>query len=230
MSVRKRSSGPKVLGILNLVGGFLGLFLSLIGIVFLLAGGASNFGGANAANDPLSPAAIEAYMDANAPGSRAARYGGTAVDLVLTLLMIVSGFGLLNYRKWARGMAITYAVMSLVVKVAVMTYQFTVVIPTLVPYIDQAVVNEPQPQRDARAIGGKAGAYGGACGPMIFGVYPIVVLSILLSKKGKAAFEPPPASVEDDYEDDYDDRRERFDDRPRRDDDRYGERDDRGRR
>ena len=229
MSVRKRSSGPKVLGILNLVGGFLGLFLSLIGIAILLAGGVSILGGPNAANDPLSPANIEAYMDANATGYRVARYGGMAVDLALTLLMIVSGFGLLNYRKWARGMANTYAVMSLVVKVAVLAYQFAVVIPTLIPYIDQSVVNEPQPQRDAKSIGAKGGAYGGAFGPLIFAVYPIVVLSILMSKRGKAAFEPQPASADDD-EDDYDDRRERFDDRPRRDDDRYGERDDRGRR
>ena len=77
----------------------------------------------------------------------------------------------------------------------------------------------------------KASLYTSLIFSTLFAVYPIILLSVLLSKSGKAAFEPLP--VRDDDDDDYDyDRREHFGDRdrPRRDDERYGDRDDRGRR
>ena len=131
------------------------------------------------------------------------------------------------YRPWARRLAILYAVLSLIAKVSTAFYQFLAMVPTMAAFYDQAPPGSPM-----AAMAGmmKGGLYFSAIFALVFAAYPIVVLSILLSKSGKAAFEPMPAVADDDYEDDYDDRRERFDDRPRRDDDRYGDRDDRGRR
>jgi hypothetical protein len=168
-------------------------------------------------------------MVAKAPGYHASQYVGVGVGLLLDILMIVSGFGLLQYRKWARSMAITYAVMSLIFKVATLSYQLLVMIPAMSTFFDQALRNNPQVQAGV-AAGVKVGLYGGVCVSALFAAYPIVVLSLLLSKSGKAAFGPLVLREADDDEDDYDDRRDRFDrDRPRRDDDdRYGERDDRG--
>ena len=166
-------------------------------------------------------------MVANVSGYHAIQYAGLAISLILDILLIVSGFGLLNYRPWARRLAILYAVLSLVSKVGMGFYQFLVIVPAMEAFYDQVLPGSP-----IAAMAGmmKGSLYLGVSASFVFAVYPIVVLSILLSKTGKAAFEPMPASADEDYEDDYDDRRERFDDRPRRDDDRYGERDDRGRR
>ena len=112
MRVARRSSAIKVIAILNLVGGFLGLLGSLFNLLILLLG-PGGFG-PQPANNPLDPVVMDTFMVANAPGYHASQYIGTGVDLLLDLLMIVSGFGLLQYQKWARKMAITYAVMSLI--------------------------------------------------------------------------------------------------------------------
>ena len=145
---------------------------------------------------------------------------------------IALGFGLLKYQKWARTLSITYAVMSLGYKVAFLSYNILVFIPAMSSFYDQALANGPQPLQGMAGMM-KAGLYFGLVIAIGFAVYPVIVLSILLSKSGKAAFEPLPPYEDDDYEDDYDDRRERFDDRdrpkrPKDDEDRYGERDDRG--
>ena len=228
MPVAKRSSAPKVLGILNLIGGILGLLGSLFTLLMLVIG-PGGFG-PQAPNNPLDPVVMDTYMVANAPGYHASQYVGVTVDLLLDILMIASGIGLLQYQKWARKMAITYAVMSLIFKVATLSYQLLVMVPAMTSFYDQALANSP-PALQSMAGMMKIGLYGGLFFVALFAVYPIIVLSLLLSKSGKASFEPLPP--EDDYEDDYDDRRERFGDRegrdaPRRDDDRYGERDDRG--
>ena len=225
MSFRRRSSAPKVLGILNLIGGFLGLLSSLVTLVQLLAvpRTAAPPGTAN----PADPAAIDAFMTANVSGYHAFQYGSVAISLILDVLLIVSGFGLLYYRRWARWLAILYAVLSLLAKLATVLYQVLVFVPAMSAFYDTVLAGTPM----APTAGFLKGIlYGTVVFSLVFAVYPIVVLSLLLSKSGKAAFEETPRDDEDDYEDDYDDRRGRFDDRPRRDDDRYGERDDRGRR
>jgi hypothetical protein len=221
MSFRRRSSAPKVLGILNLIGGFLGLLISLVSLVQLLAV-PTTFGPRGPAN-PADPAAIDAFMTANVSGYHAIQYAGIAISLVLDVLLIVSGFGLLYYREWARRLAILYAVLSLLSKLATALYQVLVFVPAMSAFYDTVLMGTPM----AATAGFLKGIlYGTVVFSLVFAVYPIVVLSLLLSKSGKAAFEPAP--LED--EDDYDDRRGRFEDRPRRDDDRYGARDDRGRR
>lgn len=225
MSLRRRSSAPKVLGILNLIGGFLGLLLSLIALVPLLTGPAA-LGPANPAN-PADPAAIDAYMTAKVSGYHAIQYAGIGISLILDVLLIVSGFGLLYYREWARRLAILYAVLSLLSKLATGLYQLLVMVPAMASFYDTVLPGTPL----ASTAGFLKGVlYGTVIFSLVFAVYPIVVLSLLLSKSGKAACEPNLRRDHDDDEDDYDDSRERFDDRPRRDDDRYGERDDRGRR
>jgi hypothetical protein len=229
MRVAKRSSAIKVLGILNLVGGFLGLLGSLYALLVLVVGpaGFSPPNAANAANNPFDPVLMDAYMVAKSPGYHAFQYFGTSIGLILDVLMIVSGFGLLYYKEWARKMAIAYAAASLIFKVVTLVYQVFVMLPAMTSFFDQALSKAPPA---LAGMGGvmKASLYGGLIFSTAFGVYPIVVLCVLLSKSGKAAFGPPPEDDDDDDEEDYDDRRERFGDRPRRDDDRYGERDDRG--
>jgi hypothetical protein len=228
MSVAKRSSVPKVLGILNLVGGFLGLLFSLFGVLALVLG-PGGFG-PQTADNPLDPVVMDTYMVANAPGYHVYQYVNLGIGLVLDLLLIVSGFGLLYYRKWARRMAITYAVTSLSYKFGFLSYNLAVFIPTMSSFYDQALGSGVPGLPGVSAGVLKASLYFGLCFWLAFAVYPIVVLSLLLSKSGKAAFGPLVLREADDDEDDYDDRRERFDrDRPRRDDDdRYSERDDRG--
>ncbi len=232
MSVAKRSSAIKVIAILNLVGGFLGLLGSLINLV-TLAIGPGAFSPPNAAQNPFDGVAMDVFLVANATGYRAFQYTSLGTSLILDILLIVSGFGLLYYKKWARGMAITYAVLSLLLKVALLVYQFVIFIPAMNSFIDEASSNAPPALQGVAGVM-KATLYAGVIFSMVFAVYPVVVLSILLSKSGKAAFEPlpPEDDYEDEDEDDYDDRRDRFDDRDRpkrpRDEDRYGERDDRG--
>ena len=210
------------------------LALAILTIVVVISGCGpkANSANANAANNPLDPALVDAHMVANAPGYHANQYGSLAFNFVLDILMIVSGFGLLQYKKWARTMAIAYAVLSLIFKVATLAYQTLVFIPAMTSFYEQALLKGGQAP-PGFAIGLKASPYLGVCSIVLFAAYPIVVLSILMSKTGKAAFDYVP-SRDDGYDDDdeYDDRRERFDDRdrPRRDDDRFGEHDDRGRR
>ena len=234
MPVARRSTSIKVLAALNLAGGFIGLFGSLMGLVTLLTGNSGGmFGGGPGVPPEFNAQALEAHLTTTAPGYRVYQIGGIAVSLLFDIMLIASGFGLLAFKKWARFVAITYAWMTMVKKVAVTAYICLALAPATSSFIDKTVPAPPPGQPDAVRIGALGVLYLVACVEFLFIAYPIIVLSILLSKSGKAAFEPLPPEEDYDDEDDEDDRRERFDDRdrperPKRDDDRYGERDDRG--
>ena len=241
MPVARRSTSIKVLAALNLVGGFLGLLGALMGVVGLLMGNAAGGLGAPGAGGPaagapgsptFTQADVEAYMATAVPGYRAYQVGAIGISLLLNTLLVVSGFGLLKFAKWGRTSAITWGWLNILTRLGSAVFTSLFVIPAMSGFLDTALPAMPPAQAGIFRTTMVGVFYFAVAIELVLIVYPIVLLSILLSKSGKAAFEPLPLREADDYddEDDYDDRRERFRDRdrPRPDDERFGERDDRG--
>lgn len=229
MPRRRSSTTLTVLGILNLIAGSLGLIVtifSLVGLIVIYGGGAVPSSG------PLDGGAVQNHIRAVRPEYRFIEIIDFGIGFLFDGMLIVSGIGLLYRKKWARTLALIWAVSSFFKRLLMTGYTILAVVPTMRAYFDVtlAQMNLPPAQADPMKFGAALGGYGVGCASGILIAYPIIVFCLLLRKSSKAAVEPLPAAADEDYEDEYDDRRERFDDRPRRDDDRYGERDDRGRR
>lgn len=229
MPRRRASTTLTVLGILNLVAGSLGLIVTLFSVVGLIV---IYGGGAVPTSSPLDSGAVQNHIRAVRPEYRFVEIVDFGIGFLFDAMLIVSGIGLLYRKKWARIVALTWAVASFFKRLLMTGYTVMAVVPTMTRYYDVtlAQTNMSPAQADPLKFGAALGGYGVGCMSGLLIAYPIIVFCLLIRKSSKAACEPLRAVEDDDDEDDYDDRRERFDDRPRRDDDRYGERDDRGRR
>jgi hypothetical protein len=92
----------KILGILNMVLGGLGLVVAL-GVFALFGGIAGAAGMANSGNDGLAGAGIVAVIGLFLAG----------LITVISLPQLIGGWGLINYKPWARVLMIVVSVVSL---------------------------------------------------------------------------------------------------------------------
>ena len=240
MPVARRSTTIKVLAALNLAVGSIGLFNGLLALFHVVRG--TTFAGfvPPPGGGPGLPSYtlqdLESHFESAVPGFRAYLVGIVVGGLLLSIWLVVSGVGLLKSQKWGRTSAITWGWIDIVARLASAAIYAFLIVPAAASFFDNVLPPPPPGMPNVfRAV--MVGALYLTAGlEVVLAVYPIVLLSILLSKSGKAAFEPlPPEEKYDDDaddDDDDDDRRGRFgdrdrQDRPKRDDDRYGERDDR---
>lgn len=195
------------LGILHLVGGGLGLLLSGCNVIGLLA----MRGGLFPNQGPNPALEVRNELAHTVPGYTAVQYGTVGISLVLDILLITFGIGLLFQKQWARIGSMVYAVLSILTKVVLGTYQLALVWPAASNFADGMA-----PQERA---GFQVGFFGAVCIEGAFIVYPIVVLILLNLPGVKKAFNQPIGRA--DPEDDFDrrDSRSRYDD-----DDRYDDR------
>lgn len=206
---RERPTSVLVIAILQFVFGGLGLFcLSCVG-VFEAAGGNKMFTPQpqvqGQAKQPVDVAnEMEEFVQKKHPHYTAEKYADIGVGMLLSLLMIVSGFGLLRLAPWGRSLAIFYAFLSLIHSVVSVAYTLTFTLPAMREFVDMRRPNlkaEEQAMLDL----GVNGNYVGVFLTVIFSVFPIVVLIIMFRGNVKAAFagdsaRSRPASV-DDYAD-----------------------------
>jgi hypothetical protein len=194
--------------VLNFVAGGLGLLLSLcnvIGLVVIAQGGGA------APNQPD----VTAHLVKNVPGYMAVQVSNTAVGLLFDLILLATGFGLLYRQVWARYALIGYGALSILVKIGLLIYQFAMINPVAVAFMDAeaAKIQNPQ-QKQGFQTGTKIGLYGGNCFMASLMIYPATVILVMLMPSVGQYFRDGPDGREDDDRD-YDDRRRRardFDD------------------
>jgi len=198
----KRPTSVTVIAILHFVFGGLGLLMDTCTGAMLAAGGTGMFARAGQAGRPQELLQdMTRYVEENTPAAQAAQYGELAVDLVISILMIISGVGLLQMRSWGRALSIVYAVLSILLKLVIAVYAVAFRIPAVNEFISQHPNLKPD---EALVLSyGKLGAVAGPIFDVLFMIYPIVVLVIMLRPSIAAAFrgEPTGLPVEEDYRD-----------------------------
>jgi hypothetical protein len=205
---RQRTTPILVLAILHLVGGGLGLILSLCGCGGLLM---SNALGSAIPTMPQRPGQpppppnfneIMKQMNDRVPGYRAFTFGSTGADFLLSVLLLAGGIGLLNVQPWGRWLSLVYAPISILVHLASFVYQLVWVLPAT-----EAVYAQNPAHKELSSIATISGGVGLFVNLLIV-IYPITVLVILLLPSTAAAFRgeiptrPDDLGDEEEFEDD----------------------------
>jgi hypothetical protein len=124
------------MAILNFILGGLGLccMLCLVAGIGVLAAGVQNA-------PPPQPGQLDLreFVEAfkSVPGFVPYLIVSLLLSLVALMLLIVSGFGLLNMQPWARGICIGYGVYAVLSSLVGLVYNLTVVAPALREYFQQ---------------------------------------------------------------------------------------------
>src|SRR5262249_42384652 len=120
------------------------------------------------------------------PGYKFYVIGIGLLDMALSLMMVVSGFGLLNMKPWGRLLALAYVGFSLIHKVIYVAYMYGVFIPAQVGFYDTQLGALPAQVVSIQ----KAALYFAPMFGLLFALYPILVLIFLTRPKVAAAFRP----------------------------------------
>ena len=182
---RKRPTAVLVMGILNIVFGSLGLICLICGglvILVLFAGGA-------AAQENRD---VYTFVDKEVPGYIAVTIANLVLRTVLTIILLISGIGLLSMQSWARWGSVTYGVIVILLSIASPVYQLAVLNPALDEWEREAGGPRHQALRSAPTIGG-------ACISMVYAIALLVVMflpSVSAAFAGRTTRRSPD---EDDY-------------------------------
>jgi hypothetical protein len=123
--------------------------------------------------------------------------------LFLVLLMIVSGLGLFFMQSWARWLAVGYGVLSILTRCVCLGYHAALVLP-IYNEVGQAFIQSGNPDMDNNLWLLKYGPFMA----LLLGLYPLLVIVLLLLPQVGQAFRAEPAANAgfDDYRDRGDDR------------------------
>lgn len=136
----------------------------------------------------------------NAPGYLPVQYGRAFFGMLLGVLMLLSGIGLFFMQSWARWSAVGYGVLSLVARCAFVVYHAVVVLPILMELGD-GFAKSGHPEWIGGLVGLKFMPFVG----LLLGLYPLVVIVLLLLPPVGKAFhgEPSPDVDFNDYRDHF---------------------------
>jgi hypothetical protein len=149
------------------------------------------------------------------PGFRLWIFGSLIVLLLLSLLLVVSGVGLLRMRPWARTTAIVYVFLMIVFEVVSTVVQVQYLTPGMMAYqkeMDnwqrQLAGNRPMPNNPALGMmESPAFRYGSAiAGALFYLAYPLVLLVFMLRPNVAAALAGKPIPQVEAVEDYWDPR------------------------
>jgi hypothetical protein len=209
-----------VFAILNLVFGGIGLLCNMCGILgqaFAMSipmAGPPGAGGKN----PM----MEAFggLEKEIPGYTAYQFSTLAVGFILCAMLVLSGIGLLNMKRWARWLCVGTSVAIILYAIGTAAYTIAYVQPAL-ERLQRHIQEEIQkqtggPTPNPFAFLTMAGTVSAVLTGLVKIAYAVGLLVVMFLPGVSAAFAGRPMSREadeeyDDYEDDYDDRR-----RPRR--------------
>ena len=192
---QKRPTALTVMGILNIVLGSLGLLCTCFGGLMLLFLANPP---AELRQDPNIKAVLAQmeFVAREVPSYKAVTVSQLVAGLLLTLLLIVTGIGLLYVKKWARIGCFFYCVSTVLLNLAGLAYALLVV--------------NPAQARFQPAGGGDGNIFNNLISVVsaLFGVaYAVILLIVLLLPGVAAAFAPQPAGTypEGDKREGYDD-------------------------
>jgi hypothetical protein len=203
---RQRTNAILVIAILHLIGGGLGLVLTLCacgGLVFSNMAGSivptvatQTKKGTDKTAPPPSTSDIMNYYNDNVPGYRAFTYGGTGVDLLLDILLLAAGIGLLSVQPWARWLSLVYAPISILYHLGSFVYQLVLVMPAT----QKLYAQNPALQGMSSFLNVTTGI--GLVVGLLWIIYPIVVTVIMLLPSTGAAFRGEMPTIPEDIEED----------------------------
>jgi hypothetical protein len=117
-----------------------------------------------------------------------------AVGLIMSVVLIVSGFGLLKLRNWARYACFVYAVYSILSVIGTQVYTHAVVEPAMQKNMAQFMEKmkkqgaQVPPQQQQNPMGQAGGMVGGVVGSLFSIAYAVALLVILNLPDVKRAF------------------------------------------
>ena len=200
---RQRTTAILVIAILHLVGGGLGLIISLCGCGGLIMTNALSSAMPTEPRTPgqpppmsRSPVDVTNYYNEHIPGYRAFTFGGLALSLMLDIMLLAAGIGLLNVQPWARWLSIVYAPISILNRLASFVYQLVWVLPVT----QELYGNNPAMAGMSSFVSISGGI--GLFVSLLFVLYPITVVVLMLLPSTAAAFRGELPSREDDYRED----------------------------
>jgi hypothetical protein len=175
---------------------------------FLMAAccGVCNLGGlvlsVSGGGKPLVPAAnpqeakvleeltqrMEQAVQRNFPGYYAYQVVKAVSWLVLSLLLVLSGIGLLLMQRWGQVLSLIYAVLGLLLVWADALVNWTLVLPA-----EHGVLQQPLPgaQPEMLQVARLTTDVALIIGPILQSLYPLIVLVVLLWPSVRAAFRQP---------------------------------------
>lgn len=216
---RNRPASITVIAILHFVFGGLGIVGGLCSGVQLAVGNQmfAAMAGAQAAQQKKMQEDLDRDLWEKLPSYKPVAYVGVGLELLMSGLMIAAGVGLLRLQPWGRTLSVCYALLSIAWKLFTSVYAFAVCNPVL----RDILATMPREQGEAgRALEFKLGTEIGMLTagilPLVFMIYPIVVLVIMAQPSVKAAVRGQrrePADEEPDYRDEPEDYRDEPEDR-----------------
>jgi len=162
-----KPTAATVFGILNIIFGVLGLCGLIFSAAILFV-----------PNDMQANNYVFEIMQESA-GYRTFLLVSSVIGVIFTIILIVSGIGLLAVKPYGRTLAIAYGVYAIIGGIAGAIGNYIFLIQ---PLMDQAASSPQQ----TGAIGG---AFGGMIGGCIGLIYPIVLLIFMFNRKFIAAME-----------------------------------------
>ena len=211
-----RPTSVLVIAILHFVFGGFGLVCAASTGAMQLAGSKGFMAGMQDAKQVKAQEETEKALQEKLPHAKAVETAETGISLALSLMMIVSGIGLLKMAPWGRSLSIGYALVSILVKILGAVYAFTFTVPVMKELLPKQIAaqagNQPGEQQAAE-MAQKFAEMALNLTPIIVlltMIYPAVVLVIMFRPKVTAAFrgEMPSPQIEDYYDSD---RTERLD-------------------
>jgi hypothetical protein len=198
---RQRTTPILVLAILHLVGGGLGLFVSLCSCGGLVMSNTLSSVVPTVPQRPGQPSPppsvndVMKYYNEHIPGYRAFIFIGLALSFLLDILLLTGGIGLLNMQPWARWLSLVYAPISIVVRIVSFIYQIVWVMPAT-----EALYAQNPALKGMSSFVTITGGVGSFLS-LLFVLYPLTVLVILLLPSTTAAFRGEIPAREDDFRD-----------------------------
>src|SRR5262245_43670035 len=180
--MRERPLSIMPIAILHFVFGGMGILCGICsGIQLAGAGGGQNW----MAPTPTGPQAAEMKQMQDemqeamesAAGSKAVQVGTFVVDLAVSIIMIVSGIGLLQLRPWGRLLSIVYAILSISLKIFEAVYAFAVTKPIIDKFLEARTPSVPEQQLIFNMM--KMVAIIPPIIQLVCMIYPVVVLIIM---------------------------------------------------
>jgi hypothetical protein len=128
------------------------------------------------------------------PGYFADQYVNAGVGLVMSTLLIFSGVGLLQMRRWGRTVGLTAAVLTIVSKLAILLFEVLYLNAAMSAVVREAIREELEKTKSAATqnpffeLMGSTAYYNSisALGALFFTIWPVVLL-ILLSRRSLIA-------------------------------------------
>jgi hypothetical protein len=125
------------------------------------------------------------------PGYRAYQIGQPLVGLLLSVLLLVSGIGLLNMQRWARTLAILWAVLMILLEVGSTAFHLLIVSPAMTRALRNVPLGPGIP--DASVIVGITNVVM-VVFAILLSAYALILLLMMLRQTVRAAFAGVPAA------------------------------------